>query len=154
MYPRGSFPTVLYTIQPIPTGTAIDSSSSSILSHPCERLTRQFGTYLLVCTTCTHQSGHRCPDCFGILLLRCFDVYGSQIGSTESGNPVWTYENRCRPIWAPSYGSSIGRQRAWRTCTAVHVQESATLWNCYRVAPAWSDTGDYTSIHVSDMKLR
>ena len=83
--------------------------------------------YLLVCTTCTHQSGHRCPDCFGILLLRCFDVYGSQIGSTESGNPVWTYENRCRPTWAPSYGSSIGRQRAWRTCTAVHVHESATL---------------------------
>ena len=70
------------------------------------------GYYLLVCTTCTHQSGHRCPDRFGILQLRCFDVYGSQIGSTESGNPVWTYENRCRPIWAPSYGSSIGRQRA------------------------------------------
>ena len=49
--------------------------------------------YLLVCTTCTHQSGHRCPDCFAILLLRCFDVYGSQIGSTESGNPVWTYDS-------------------------------------------------------------
>ena len=29
--------------------------------------------------------------CFGHLLLRCFDVLGSQIGSTESGNPVWTY---------------------------------------------------------------
>ena len=88
--------------------------------------------YLLVCTTCTYQSGHRCPDCFGILLLRYFDVYGSQIGSTESGNPVWTYENRCRPIWAPSYGSSMGRQRAWRTCTTVNVQKSAT---CLRVAP-------------------
>ena len=34
------------------------------------------------------------PDCFGNLLLRCFDVYGSQVGSTESGKPVWTYENR------------------------------------------------------------
>ena len=35
-----------HPIQPIPTGTAIYSSSSSILSHPCERLTRQFGTGL------------------------------------------------------------------------------------------------------------
>ena len=72
-------------------------------------------------------SRHRCLDCFGHHLLRCFDVFGSQIGSTESGNPVWTYENRYRPIWAPSYGSSIGRQRAWRTNTVVHVHESATL---------------------------
>ena len=72
--------------------------------------------------TCTHHVRDRCPICFGNLLLSCSDVFGSQIGSTESGNPVWTYENRCRPIWAPSYGSFIGRQRAWRTCTTVHVR--------------------------------
>ena len=34
-------------IQPIPTGTAIYSSSSLILSYPCERLTRQFGIVTL-----------------------------------------------------------------------------------------------------------
>ena len=32
-----------HPIQPIPTGTSIYSSSSSILSYPLERLTRQFG---------------------------------------------------------------------------------------------------------------
>ena len=69
----------------------------------------------------------RCLTCFGNVLLRCFDVFGSQIGSTESGNPVWTYENRCRPIWAPPYGIFIGWQRALRACTAVYAQESATL---------------------------
>ena len=30
--------------------------------------------------------------------VRCFHVLGSQIGSTESGNHVWTYQNPCRPI--------------------------------------------------------
>ena len=44
--------------------------------------------------TCTHHVRDRCPICFGNLLLSCSDVFGSQIGSTESGNPVWTYENR------------------------------------------------------------
>ena len=37
-----------HPIQPIPTGTAIYSSSSSILSHLCERLTRQFGIVTLI----------------------------------------------------------------------------------------------------------
>ena len=111
--------------------------------------------YLLVyfTCTCTHHARHRCPTCFGNLLLSCFDVFGGQIGSTESGGPVWTYENRCRRIWAPSYGSFIRRQRAWRTCTAVHVQESATLGNCNRVAPHVPTPVLIMSIHVSHMKL-
>ena len=33
-------------------------------SYWSELLARYY--YLLVCTTCTHQSGHRCPDCFGM----------------------------------------------------------------------------------------
>ena len=110
--------------------------------------------YLLVWHTCTHHVRHRCPSSFGNLLLCCFDVFDSQIGSTESGNPVWTYENRCRPILAPSYGSSIRRQRAWRTCTTLHVQESAILWNCHRLAPHGPTPVLIMSIHVSQMKLQ
>ena len=49
--------------------------------------------YLLVDITSTHHVRQRCLTCFGNLLLSCFDGFGSQIGSTESGNPVWTHEN-------------------------------------------------------------
>ena len=83
----------------------------AIRTEPCDQMcTTGFHKflkkyYLLVGTTCTHHVGHRCPTCFGNLLLRCFDVLGSQIGSTESGHPVWTYENRSRPIGTPPHGS-------------------------------------------------
>ena len=55
-------------------------------------------TYYYYLLVVTHHVRNRCPTWFGNLLLSCFDVLGSQIGSTESGNSVWTYENRCRPI--------------------------------------------------------
>ena len=49
-----------HPIQPIPTGTAIYSSSSSILSYPCERLTRQFGivTQMFIQKSLHHHSNH------------------------------------------------------------------------------------------------
>ena len=67
----------------------------------------------------------------------------------------------CLDLWeplpahtAPSYGSFIGRQWAWRTCTAVHVQESATLGNYHSVPPHGPTQVLNISIHVSDMKLQ
>ena len=108
--------------------------------------------YLLVCTTCIHQSGHHYPECFGNLLLSCFDVYGSQIGSTESENPVWTYENRCRSMWPPAYGIFIGccgpGVHVWPyMCRNQRPYGTAIGW------PTWADTGVYRSIHVSHVKL-
>ena len=50
-------------MQPIPTDTAIYSSSSSILSHPCERLTRQFGIVTQNFNTGTTASCSRCSTC-------------------------------------------------------------------------------------------
>ena len=77
-------------------------------STPASVATSPHMWYLLVDITCTHHVRHRCPSSFGNLLLCCFDVFDSQIGSTESGNPVWTYG---RIYMAVSFGGRVPRVR-------------------------------------------
>ena len=53
-------------------------------------------------------------ECVGHHLLSCFGVFGSQIGSTESGNPIWTFENRCRPTHVGLHCMGATRVHRWQ----------------------------------------